>query len=388
MFTANLPAVPYSDPWNIPLRERLMALASGKRRVAYFYEQANNSTFRYRAYNMVQVLNELKTGDVSAGYFFLDDLSQIENLADLADLLVICRSRYCHRVDDLVAKFRRRDKRVLFDVDDLVFDHAYVHLIMNTLDQDVDDPEKWDYWFAYTGRIGQTMRLCDGVITTNDYLADKISKFSGLPVSVVPNFINSEQLDLSERLFRKKEISRFARDGKIHLGYFSGTPSHNLDFEIIVSALEILLEDNPQVKVALAGYIDTHPSLRRFGRRILRYPFYDYVNLQLLVGSVEFNLIPLQSNIFTQCKSELKFFEAAIAGTLSIASPCYTYASAIRNGENGYIARGHQWASVVRRAIENIDRYQGMATTAFDDARTKYAWCNQHEKILRALGVE
>lgn len=388
MFIANLPAVPYSDPWNVPLHERIKALARGKRRVAYFYESANNSTFRYRAYNMVQVLNDEKNRNVSASYFFLDDMHMFDEIADLADVLVICRSRYSHRINHLVTKFRVRGKRILFDIDDFVFNPSYAHLIISTLGQDTDNSELWDYWFAYTSRMGETLRLCDGAITTNDYLAARITEFSGLPVNVVPNYINKEQLNLSETLFRSKEASGFARDDKICLGYFSGSPSHTLDYAIITSALEEVLDNDQRVELMVVGYIETGPSLSRFGNRIKRQPFHDYVNLQRLIGSVEFNLIPLQSNVFTNCKSELKYFEAAIVGTLSIASPSHTYAAAIQDGENGYIAQAHQWASVIQRAIENIGTYPDIAATAYAHARSKDAWFNQRENILQALGME
>jgi glycosyltransferase involved in cell wall biosynthesis len=388
MFIANLPTVPYSDPWNVPLHERIKALARGKRRVAYFYENPNNSTFRYRAYNMVQVLNDEKNRDVSASYFFLDDLHLFGEIADLADVLVICRSRYSHRINHLVTKFRVRGKRILFDIDDFVFNPSYAHLIISTLGQDTDNSELWDYWFAYSSRMGETLRLCDGAITTNDYLAARITEFSGLPVNVVPNYINKEQLNLSETLFRSKEASGFARDDKICLGYFSGSPSHTLDYAIITSALEEVLDNDQRVELMLVGYIEAGPSLSRFGDRIKRQPFHDYVNLQRLIGSVEFNLMPLQSNVFTNCKSELKHFEAAIVGTLSIASPSHTYAAAIQDGENGYIAQAHQWASVIQRAIENIGMYPDIAATAYAHARSKYAWFNQRESILQALGME
>lgn len=388
MFLANIPAVPYADPWAIPLHERIRALARGTRRVAYYYESANNSTFRYRAYNMAQVLNDANDSDVSASYFFEEDLHSVDKIAELADVLVICRSMYNRHINQLVNTFRVRGKRVLFDIDDFVFNSSYAHLIINTLDQDVDHIGVWNDWFAWTGRLGETLRWCDGAITTNDQLAARITEFSGLPVNVVPNFINKEQLVLSESLFSAKKSSGFARDDKICLGYFSGSPSHNLDYAIITSALEEVLESDPRTEIMVVGYIEAGQSLRRFGDRIKYEPFQDYVNLQRLIGSVEFNLMPLQSNAFTNCKSELKYFEAAIVGTLSIASPSHTYAAAIQDGENGYIAQAHQWASVIQRAIENIGTYQDMATTAHDDAQLKYAWYNQRETIIKALALE
>ncbi|SAL19826.1 hypothetical protein AWB68_00689 [Caballeronia choica] len=388
MFKIDNQVVPYSDPWNIPLSERIRMLVAGRQKVAYFYEAPNNSTFRYRAYNMVQVLNDGKSRDVSASFFFLEDWARIDEVVDYADVLVICRSRYSNRINQLVMKFRVQGKRVLFDIDDFVFDSSYAHLIMSTLDQDASDPDRLDYWFSYIGRLGGTLNLCDGAITTNQYLAKKIANFSGLPVSVVPNFMNKEQVSYSDDLFRGKEMSGFARDDKIHLGYFSGSPSHKLDYAIIEPALEEILEIDPRVEVMVVGYIESGPNLKKFGNRVTRQPFQDYVNLQRVISSVEFNLMPLQANDFTNCKSELKYFEAAVVGAVSIASPSYTYAAAIHDGENGYIARAHEWLSVIKEAIEDTSRYRRITENAREDARAKYAWFNQRENILEALHLE
>lgn len=382
-----VPAVAYSDPWQQSLPERLQRLARGRRRVAYFYELADNSTFRYRIYNMAQVLDADGGAEVSASYFFHADLDRLGEIADLADLLVICRARYDHRINRLVAAFRQRRKRVLFDIDDFVFDTEHVHLIVNTLDLDVENPQVWHDWFSYNSRLGATLRLCDGAITTNDRLAAQITRTSGLPAAVVPNFINREQLELSDRIYEAKQRLAPGADGLVHLGYFSGSPSHNRDFALVVPALEQALEDDPRLGVVTVGYIEPGPGLRRFGSRLVHYPFHDYVNLQRLIGSVEFNLMPLQNNAFTDCKSELKYFEAAVVGTHSIASPGYTYARAIRHGDNGYLAQAHQWLRVIGEAVRGLDDYAALAARAREDARPKYAWFNQRACILAALGL-
>lgn len=390
MFPTRLAAAPYADPWNLPLAQRFKMLLGGRQRVAYFYESANNSTFRYRAYNMVQVLNgqspEQSANDCSGSYFFEADLHYIDEIADAADVLVICRSGYNQKINQLISKFRIRRKQVYFDIDDFVFDTSYTHLVTNTLGLDQNDPRVWEDWFAMMGRMGQTLRMCDGAITTNQYLAERISAFAGLPVKVVPNFMNEEQLALSARVFEEKCANGFAGDGSICVGYFSGSPSHNLDYAIIETALAQVLERDERIKLMVVGYIEPGPQLARFSDRVIRQPFHDYINLQGLIGQVEFNLMPLQANMFTNCKSELKYFEAAAVGTLSIASPSCNYAAVIRDGENGYIARAHQWASAMERAIANRDHYARMAEAAHADALLKYACYNQREKILDALG--
>ena len=383
---SSIPAVAYRPPWMQSLQDRLRTLARGKRRVAYFYENPDNSTFRYRVYNMAQVLNH-GAGDVSAAYFFLGDLHRLDEIADLADMLVICRTRYDHQVNHLIDAFRVRRKKVLYDTDDLVFNLDYVHLLIKTLDVDVNDQQLWNHWFSYLGRLGATLKLCDGAITTNDYLARQIQEFAAVPVTIVPNFMNQEQLELSDRIYEAKRGLAPTANEYIHFGYFSGSPSHNRDFALVASALESALEEDARLAVVVVGYIDAGPGLKRFGNRVTRFPFTDYVNLQRLIGSVEFNLMPLQHNVFTHSKSELKYFEAAVVGTQSIASPTYTYERAIQHGDNGYLAQAHQWLSIIRQALREIDQYPAMAQRSRADAREKYAWFNQRACILAALGL-
>ena len=389
----SVPEVAYSDPWMLPLGTRLRQLCQGRQRVAYFYERADNSTFRYRIYNMAQVLNAPGPGasqDVSAAYFFLTDLPQLQlatELAALADVLVICRTRYDQRVAQLIASFRSRGKRVLFDTDDLVFDVDYAHLLIATLDLDVRDARVWDDWHAYTARLGATLKLCDAAITTNEHLAQRITAFANIPAAVVPNFLNVEQLAISDRLFAAKRDAAMAQDGITHLGYFSGSPSHNRDFAMVVPALQALLEEDDSLGVVVVGYIEPGAALEKFGSRVRRFPFQDYVNLQRLIARVEYNLMPLQYNVFTNSKSELKYFDAAVVGTLSIASPTSTYRAAITHGRNGYLAQAQQWLTVIREALAQRERYTAMAECARADARVRYAPEAQRSAIVRALGL-
>jgi glycosyltransferase involved in cell wall biosynthesis len=376
----------HEDPWNLPLPERMRMLARRPRAVAYFYEQADNSTFRYRVHNMVETLNAAE-GDIGASYFFHADLHRLDEIADRADLLVMCRTRYDHRVNRLVAAFRNRRKRVLFDVDDFVFNDDYVHLLVNTLDLDVENPQVWNDWFAYLSRMGAALKLCDGGITTNEFLADRMRAYANIPVAVVPNYMNRDQLAMSERVVAAKAGQQPGQDGLIHLGYFSGSPSHNRDFALVTPALEELMEEDERLGVVVVGYIEAGPRLERFGSRVKRFPFHDYVNLQRLVGSVEFNLMPLQFNTFTDCKSELKYFESAAVGTVSIASPSHVYARAIRHGDTGYLSRSYEWAGVIREALARLPGYRATADRAREDALSKYVWTGQRGAIVSALGL-
>jgi glycosyltransferase involved in cell wall biosynthesis len=384
MYLFDVPRVNYADPWLIPFNDRFKHLIKGQFRVAYYYDHPDNSTFRYRVYNMIQTLEESQS-DISSSYFCYDDLPNLNKVIDIADVIVICRSKYTDELNRLITRARSKDKLVFFDIDDLVFDPAYIHLVLDTLDQDLTHPNVWDFWFAYVGRQGATLNLCDRVITTNEFLASQLHSYCKKPVSVIPNFLNKEQIEISKQIFISKKGNGFSRNKQIHLGYFSGTPSHNKDLEVVADSLAELLRNYPNIVLRIVGFIQLKKSLEEYRSRIEFFPLQDFINLQRLIGEVELNLVPLQDNIFTNCKSELKYFEAGIVGTVSMASPIFTYKKAIRDNENGYLAKSFEWQDKLISLIDEIEACPDIAEKAYIDSEQKYAWYNQAALIKDVL---
>jgi glycosyltransferase involved in cell wall biosynthesis len=385
MFAINIePQAYYSNPWDWSFADRLKRLSSGHRRIAYFYEKQDYSTFRYRVYNMIQAL-EASGNETTASYFCNADLERMESIVERADVLVVCRSRYTPEIDRMIGSARSKGKKVFFDIDDLVFDPSYVNLVVTSIDQDISKPQVWDQWFALIGRFGATLRLCDVAIATNSYLAEKIQEFSGKETKVVPNFLNREQIRISDSIFQTKSESHFERMGKLCIGYFSGTPTHNRDFRIATSALRQILDRYSNVSLRIVGYMDLTDDLRDYRSRVEFMSFQDFINLQAVIGATEINIVPSQDNVFTNCKSELKYFEAAVVGTVTIASPTYSFARAIEHGTNGFLANAHEWFETLKTVIESYDKLPNLLHRAHDDAREKYAWFNQWKCIEQSL---
>jgi len=97
------------------------------------------------------------------------------------------------------------------------------------------------------------------------------------------------------------------------------------------------------------------------------------LNLQRVIGDVEINVVPLQDNEFANCKSELKYFEAAIVGTVTIATPTFTYREAIDDGRNGYLATAQQWTDILQERVAAMDGVHTVAERAAADALERYA---------------
>ena len=381
---ARVPPLLYTHPWDLNVEDRLKMLTTSEHRIAYFYETAEAGTFRYRVFNMVDAVNASPELNISASWFTTAELSRFELFIDRADALVLCRVRYDVAINRMVARAKARGLSVFYDIDDLVFDTQYTHLVIDTLDQQISD-ESWNHWFAYIGRIGATLRLCDNVIATNPFLAARAQTFAPWSVQhVVPNFLNRLQQSESERLMLAKRHSSFSRDNNIHVGYFSGSRTHNRDFEVVSHALATLLDHEPQLVLRIVGFLELKEPLLRYQDRIETYPIQDFVNLQRLVAEVEINIAPLQDNIFTNCKSELKFFEASIVGTLTIASPLYAFRNTIRDGENGFLATAQEWYSKLCTAIDRVfdtDQYMAITECAFNEAQQRYSWNRYARKI-------
>ncbi|QTN98408.1 glycosyltransferase [Brucella sp. 458] len=388
MFNTVLSTMDYSDPWSASYDDRLSMLAGRKRRIAYFYEHPDASTFRYRVLNPVLTLKANQDIDTSAAWFDLRDIKQDMDFLNYADVLIICRARYSAAVSGLIERARSKSIPVLFDCDDLVFDPDRLHLLVDSLNQDQSNNELWDSWFAYVGRISATLRLCDGIITTNQYLAERALEFlPKLRTAIMPNYLNPLQQEYSKKLFKEKSDSNWCRNEKIHIGYFSGSPTHIRDFGIALPAIQRLMDSDPRVTLRVVGFGAFNDEFARFGSRVEYFPLQDFISLQRVIAEVEINIAPLQENQFTNCKSELKFFEAAICGTLTLASPTFAFKNSIQHGITGFLVPSYGWDDALKAAIalvENKSSYAAIANTAASAVIEKYGWNRASENIIDA----
>ena len=335
--------IPYVAPWDSALATRLDSLRRGRLRIAWLYEKPDTSTFRYRCFNPARTIAAARP-DIGAAWFELADLPALMRELPNLRTLVICRVRYDAGVARLVARAKAVGVQVMFDCDDLVFDTQHVHLLLDTLDQETASGDAWDTWFAMIGRLEATARLCDAGITTNTFLAQRLASVLGhRPVGIMPNYFEQQQQALSARLLAAKRACGFQGDGTVTIGYFSGSPTHNKDFAVAAPALTRLLAADPGVQLRVVGFLPTEGPLTQFRDRLEVIPLQDYLNLQRVIAEVDINIAPLQDNTFTNCKSELKFFEAAAVGTWTVATPTFAFREAMGDGDMGRLARAHEW---------------------------------------------
>jgi len=366
----------YQDPWAVPLGFRLRDFFHEKVRVAYYYHQPDNSTFRYRCFNMSRAINTYVPGMSSSWFCMKDDDRYLEWVAKQADVIVVCRSLYNSKIARFIQLCHRWGKTVLFDCDDYVFDLSVVPDVVETVNQTTvpGREEMWTDWFGRVGRYRATLDMCDGLIVTNDYLAARAAEVVDCPVYVIPNFMGDEQVDYSASLVKAKQRSQHKRDGLFHIGYFSGTPSHDRDFALVTDALRSILLTCPHTRLRVVGFIDLATTcLAGLDERIEFTPLVNYMELQRLIAQTELNIAPLQENAFTNCKSELKYFDAGIVEVPTIASPTFTMENAISDHINGVICSDGDWRTAIMEFVDDYDAIGlPMGRAAYDRCMATY----------------
>ena len=359
-----------SEPWNISLDERVANLKEARKlhqkiAIILYPEEDKASSFRYRGYNIYQATKKSKKWQLI--YFFLNEIDTVFELIPQTDILIFGRiTRWSPQFDELAKIAQDNDVSILQDLDDCICGTKYIKDMFNVVSPDFIDQE---YWINTCAHYELISYLADGFIVTNDYLGEKLSKpHDNKPYRVIKNFLNDEQINLASSL-KQKGNQNFT------IGYFSGSHTHLTDFEVVYPELLQLLNDYPDIKLKIVGMLELPSSANKFIKngQISYYPLVDFLTLEKLQSEVDLNIAPLADNIFANCKSDLKFFEAGLVKTPTIASPTFAFKNAIKNGENGFLCKPGEWYDTILKIYRDKDFRAKIGSNAYKTAIENYS---------------
>ena len=318
------------------LFERLNVLkqyvSERKRICLYLYPIPDSSTFRYRVFNLCQFLGT--SAEWRGCYFFHKEIDNIYQYLKYVSVVVLCRTPWTNELEFFVKNVKRLAIPIVFDCDDLVFDVTKIPLVSFTISADIDG------MLIYSSKLFMVAKHADFFSATNEYLASRLKEVFKKPVFIIPNSYNNEQLEASEEFYRQRSNSK-----EFKIGYFSGSPTHQKDLQVCMKEVISFLTEHQDSTFYIAGYMNLTGECSALlkSRRIQFLPFVNYVTLQGLIADVDVNIAPLELNEFTNCKSELKFFEASLVRTVTLASPSFTFSKAINHGETGFLCKPGLW---------------------------------------------
>lgn len=307
---------------------------------------------RYRVLNKQEYLENhgYKVKVVNLSDFQMKDIRY-------ASTIIVYRAPFSAMLDDMVELAHQKGTKVYFDIDDLVIDTKYTDQLEYT--QKLDKHEKQNY-DASVKNYGAMMNLCDGVITSTNKMVDELKNYKDV-ICLDRNIASKELIQLSqESMKNNRQSNQFVK-----IGYFSGSITHNENFNLIKNDLLQLMNDFNNVELHLVGHIDLPKEFIIYKDRIVLHDYVDWKELPQLISQVDINLAPLKESIFNEAKSEIKWIEAALVKVVTVASNIGAFKDMIQDGNTGVLCDDNQWFMKLKTLVQDKQSRVTIADNAY-----------------------
>ncbi|AWN48945.1 hypothetical protein DK419_23460 [Methylobacterium terrae] len=312
--------------------ERPVVAAGRVRRVAVY---ASCDLAQCRFYRVDQRAEQL----VAAGYeVTVYDYTKDHDkyMADLMkiDYTIFYRVPAFPDVVDAIEKTAEIGIVTIYDIDDLVFDSAYFPPGFETY-VGLIDARQHAAMACGVSLFAEAAGLCDYGMASTASLARHLER----RVRTGTVFHQPNALSGAHMVSLRQE--RAAPPGDVvTVFYGSGTKAHKLDFErLIEPALARLFEAHgARIRVVVIGEITISDLLRPWADAIIASrPIANVASYWDLLREADINISVLVPDAFNDCKSEIKWMEAAMFGIPSVVSSTQTHREAIVEGETGFL---------------------------------------------------
>ncbi len=326
--------------------------------------------FRYRVQQKIEQLNLV---NFPVKCFALRDIHQARNELHFCDSVIFYRIPAYPDVIEIIQYAKAIGKITFYDIDDLIFDRQKYPEAIESFGGQVT---KEEYLGLLKGRtmFQEAIALCDYAIASTPTLAEEMKEIVGRKTS----FVHRNGLDSLSSRFLDSSPPKLQRD-YISIFYGSNTKTHNADFhELAAPAISRLMQKYPQVRFTLIGYKTLPKILTSYIDRIDRIrAIHDVEVYWEFLAQADINIAMLSSKLTNDCKSEIKWLEAASLGVPSIVSVTKTYQEILTHGENVLFARTvEDWFQNLEQLVTDHELRQKIAQAAYKKAWTDYQMSN------------
>jgi glycosyltransferase involved in cell wall biosynthesis len=214
--------------------------------------------------------------------------------------------------------------------------------------------------------------LCDFAIASTRPLARQLEKVVGAGnVFIHRNGLGQRHARVAPR------VPLACSDEVVTIFYGSGTTAHKEDFQDLVepALAEIVGRYGERVKIVLIGYIAPSERLEAikdnitFVERVL-----DVEEYWSLLQSADINLAVLKPTMMADCKSEIKWLEAAMFAVPSVVSGTETYRETVEDGVTGLICDTvEEWTYALDILIRDARLRRRIGLAAWRRVCTRYS---------------
>lgn len=287
--------------------------------------------------------------------------------------LQVCTQVIFYRVpgfDDvmkLVKEAHRLRLEPRWEVDDLIFDAD--EYLQNSNLSSLPRSEQ-DLLMSGVVLFKRCMLACGRGIASTQALAQAMRDAGLKHVDIIENALDGETLDIAASLPLREERN----DERVWISYGSGTNTHDEDFRQAESGLIAALEEEPRLCLRVIGQLKLSKAFDRFGDRVERLTELSYRDYLAALAQTDIAIAPLEPTLFNDCKSNIKFLEAAIVRVAAVCSPRDAFLAVMRHEENGLLAvTSEDWKTCFLTLARDKVFRQRLAAQAWQDVTDRYA---------------
>jgi glycosyltransferase involved in cell wall biosynthesis len=283
---------------------------------------------------------------------------------------------------DAIAKTAEFGIATFYEVDDLIFDAAYFPPSFASYADQITQ-EQYAALACGVPLYEHAMRLCQyGIASTPSLQSQMSERVRSGKVFLHRNALGNAHEEAMRVTTLRKESSVCT------IFYGSGTKAHKEDFRTLIepALIEIILKHHDCVRVIVIGYLKISEALREVAENIIVLePIWNIEEYYSLLSQADINIAVLEPSLIADCKSEIKWLEAAVFGIPSVLSDNATHREVIEHGRTGFLCRtAAEFATSIDLLVREPELRKAIGDAARTEARTKYSVASQ-AKNIRAI---
>ena len=321
--------------------------------------------FSSRVFNQIE---QLKAGFLESNAYFYRNFEPTMVLDYRVIIFYLCP--WTAKVNEAITLAKKLNKKVIFDVDNLLIDTKYTNMIPFIKSLSIKEKKLFDENIV---RIGKTLKLCDFAVTTTKVLAKELKHYIS-NVFINPDVVNEEMWKISYDIL-KKENDKKMKDHLI-IGYWNENILLNSNFDMIKPVLLKILKEFKNVEILFFGELNYSVNYKNYKEFQLQINYKEVTNLKKLlqiISNVDIILAPLENNIFNAAQNEIKWVEAALVKVPTVASNFGVFKQVIKDKETGILCSElNDWYISLKNLIINENFRKKLGENAYTFCKNKY----------------
>lgn len=303
-----------------------------------------------KKYRVIQKIEALEHLGVACEYSHYEDVARSRNILQVATLAIFYRTLDTHTFRAHLAECKRLRIPTLYDIDDPIFSAA-IYQSNKNLDH-LTMLEKANL-LSSTSQHRKAMVKCDGAIVSTPRLAEEVRKLQMDPAFLWRNGIDAQTEQAIEFAARNANRPESVKAGDpLRIVYASGSRAHEADFRTAGDSVLELMQKYANVELHVIGYLELPEGFESVENRVFRTIFSDYPSYIGKLAECHICIIPLVPDDFNDCKSAIRYMEAAQVETPSIITTIGDFTNLVTDGEQAMIAgNSAQWREKLEALI-------------------------------------